>query len=458
MNIFIHHRDLRIHDNTTLIKQSDSEDAPIVPIFVFPPEQIDDKINKYFSHNLVQFMIESLKELDYVYRAKNSKLHFFKGHYTDILDTILRKKKINSIGFNMDYSPYAKKRDEVISKWAKRNGIKIYCEEDHLLQPLRENATLNRTGAPYKVFTPFKRFLMANYKVAEPDSYNSFKFQMMDNIGKEFNKSKLDTLYEKNYDIMVHGGRREGLKMLRAAVQRQKGYGKMRDILSYNTTHLSAFINFNVISIREVYHALRSVDKTLISELYWRDFYYNILYFFPHVVGNAFNPKFDKVKWSYSKADFAKWCDGQTGFPIVDAAMNQLNTTGYMHNRARMIVASFLTKDLLIDWRWGERYFATQLTDYNISANNGGWQWCAGTGADPQPYFRIFNPWNQSEKYDPDAVYIKKWLPELAAVPAKDIHRWHTTYEDYPNVKYPEPMLIHEEARERALKIFAAIK
>jgi deoxyribodipyrimidine photo-lyase len=194
-----------------------------------------------------------------------------------------------------------------------------------------------------------------------------------------------------------------------------------------------------------------------VAELLWRDFYYNILWFYPHIVGNAFVPKYDKIKWRYAKSDFEKWCDGNTGYPVVDAGMRQMNTIGYMHNRCRMIVASFLTKNLLIDWRWGERYFANTLTDYNISANNGGWQWASGSGADAQPYFRIFNPWTQSKKYDPDCYYIKEWVPELEEVPPKDIHKWEEVYSNYKEIDYPKPMVDYKESRERALKEYKKV-
>ena len=187
-------------------------------------------------------------------------------------------------------------------------------------------------------------------------------------------------------------------------------------------------------------------NNDFIKELYWRDFYYNVLYYFPHVVGHSFNSKWDNFKWDNYQGKFKKWKEGKTGFPVIDAAMRELNTTGFMHNRARMIVASFLTKDLLIDWRWGEKYFASKLLDYNISANNGGWQWSAGTGTDAQPYFRVFNPWGQSKKYDPNCEYIKKWIPELKDIPAKDIHDWYKKFNNY-NVKYPKPMLDHDKAR-----------
>ena len=195
---------------------------------------------------------------------------------------------------------------------------------------------------------------------------------------------------------------------------------------------------------------------TNLSAIISLPFDYNILNYFPHVVGNSFKEKYNRIEWKNSDDDFEKWKSGKTGFPIVDACMCQLNKTGFMHNRGRMIVASFLTKDLLIDWKWGEKYFATKLIDYNISANNGGWQWAAGTGTDAQPYFRIFNPWSQSENYDPECKYIKKWIPELKDVEIKHIHKWNKHYNEY-DIKYPEPMLDHSLARKETLEVFKRI-
>ena len=226
--------------------------------------------------------------------------------------------------------------------------------------------------------------------------------------------------------------------------------------MTYETTLLSASINFNVVSIREIYHKVKKkfgMNHGLINELYWRDFYYNILYFFPHVLKGSFREKYNDIKWSNSKATFKKWCDGKTGFPIVDACMRQMNTTGYMHNRGRMIVSSFLIKNLWIDWQWGEKYFANKLVDYNISANNGGWQWSSGGGTDAQPYFRIFNSWTQAKKFDKECEFIKKWIPELEEVDVKDILNWDKSYSKY-DIDYPSPIVDHKTSREKALKLF----
>ena len=456
MNIFLHHRDIRYQDNTTLNLMSKDLDE-IIPIFIFPPEQIDPKKNKYFSHNLVQFMCQSLQELNKNYKNKKSNLQFYKGDNLEVLKEIHKKHKISNIGFNVDYSPYAKKRDSAIINWAKKENITVYNEEDMLLKELLNGDTKSRnSGEPYKVFTPYMKYLRANYQV-EKVSKKVPKFSNKIIKTKHSIKSKdLDDFYTKNDNLNVKPGRKEGLSKLNQ-VKEQKNYDKMRNFLTYNTTHLSAYINLGLLSIREVYHhCLEKLGKNngVITELYWRDFYYNILHFFPHVVGNSFKENYDKIKWRNDKKQFKAWCEGKTGFPVVDACMRQMNSSGFMHNRGRMIVASFLTKDLLIDWRWGEKYFATQLQDYNISANNGGWQWAAGTGTDSQPYFRIFNPWSQSKSYDIDCEYIKKWVPELKDIPNKDIHDWEKNHVNYKDTQYLKPIVDHKKERLNTLAVY----
>lgn len=454
MNIFIHHRDLRYYDNTTLIHQI-KEEGNITPIFVFDPNQIDKKKNKYFSDNVVQFMIESLQELNKDYKDKKGELYFFKGDYTKILKSIHNKNKINSIGFNIDYSPYAKKRDKKIIKFCKENNIKTHTYEDMLLHDILNNETLKKNQEPYKVFTPFKKNLI-NKKSRTVNKFKLFNFKKDINFKKlKYSFNDLDNLYEPNDNVLVRGGRQWAKNRLKK-IKNYNQYDKCRNFMTYETTLLSASINFNVVSIREIYNKIKKkfgLKHGLINELYWRDFYYNILHFFPHVIKGSFKEKYNKIKWRNSKTDFDKWCKGITGFPIVDACMRQMNSTGYMHNRGRMIVSSFLIKNLWINWRWGEKYFANKLIDYNISANNGGWQWGSGGGTDAQPYFRIFNVWTQAQKFDSNCEYIKKWIPELNEIPNKDILHWYKTHENY-DIEYPQPIVDHKETRERALDLF----
>lgn len=451
MNIFIHHRDLRINDNITLNLMENT-----VPIFIFTPEQITT--NKYKSDKFVKFMCENLKDLENQYIKKKSFLNFFYGDSLEILKEINKKYKINSIGFNVDYSPYAKKRDDKIIKWCEKNKIKIITKEDMLLVAITTGNTLAKSsGHGYKVFTPFKNYLKKTYKIDNISNKSPSLIKKIINIKSRI--TNIDDFYEESDELIFKPGRANALKQLQK-LKNQKKYTEMRNCLTYETSRLSAYINLGLISIREVYYyALKilGTKTTFIDELYWRDFYYNVLYFYPHVVGSSFNLKYKNIKWTNNKEFIKKWKEGKTGFPVVDACMRELNNTGYMHNRGRMIVSSFLIKDLLVDWKIGEKYFATKLLDYNISANNGGWQWSAGTGTDAQPYFRIFEPWTQSKKFDPNCIYIKKWLPELKNVKCDDIHKWYDKYEDYDNIKYYIPIIEHSIQREKALKLYKII-
>ncbi len=467
MHIFLFHRDLRIVDNTTLIYQT-KEHGSIVPIFIFPPEQIDPKQNKYFSNNAVQFMIESLHELSDDISKYKGEMYFFKGDNLDVLKKIHKKHNIESIGFNIDYTPYARKRDEEIMKWCEKEEIICYAKEDYALFDILDGQTKKKDQTPFLVYTPFKNHCLTNLDVREVDKFKKFKFEKVTKLKSNkyyINEKELDDLYEDNEDINVHGGRKNGLKIL-DNLQRLKDYGEKRDILTYKTSFLGAYNHFTPISIREVYEAAEKKlgkKSQFVAELIWRDFYINITYFFPRVLegqiskeNKSYREEYDNIKWSYDKKMFKKWCEGKTGFPVVDAAMRQMNTTGFMHNRCRMIVASFLTKDLHIDWRWGEKYFATKLVDYDPMSNSGGWLWSTGAGTDAQPWFRIFNPNTQGEKFDPNCEYIKKWIPELELVPPKDIHKWSETNEKWINdgVEYPEPIVEHDKERLQTIKIY----
>ena len=452
MNIFIHRRDLRINDNNSLSKIS--EIGNVTPIFIFNPTQIYEKKNPYFSNNLVEFMCNSLIELKEEYENKNITLNFFEGEIINILEDINNKYNINSIGFNLDYSPFSKKRDNDIIKWAEKNNIKCITEEDMLLFDIKSEKGLNpNTKKPYVKFTPYFKNL-SKYKVESPKKNKLNGSKVNINIKSKIND--ISKYYIKNQNKHVKAGRKQALAILKN-VKKFNEYDDCRNFLTYKTTHLSPYINLGNISIREVYKYVKdkiSIDSGIIRELFWRDFYYNILYHYPHVIGSSFKENYNKIKWENDKKKFNKWKNGETGFPIVDACMNQLNTTGYMHNRGRMIVASFLTKDLLIDWKWGEKYFATRLIDYNQSANNGGWQWAAGTGTDAQPYFRIFNPWTQSEKFDKNCLYIKKWIPELENVENNHIHKWFNFFD---KKIYYEPMVDHAEARKKTLDVYKSV-
>ena len=406
INIFLFRRDFRIVDNLALNKLIDEcGNKGIYPMFIFNPKQIYAKNNQYFSNNCVQFMIESLDSLD-----QHIDVNYYEGDDIEVLTMLSKKYKINSIAYNKDYSPFAIKRDGIIEAWAKSKEIHIITAEDYTLYPM--GTILNNKNEPYQVFTPFyKKSLLIKVIAPEPPIVKHINVIGIKNI-KKFDKHKY---YVVNDDLAVRGGRENALERFKNIMT---DYAKVRDYPALDkTTKLSAYIKFGCVSIREVYFNYNKV-KELQRELVWREFYANILYYFPYVLGNSFKQKYDNIEWTNNKEWFKKWCQGKTGYAMVDAGMSQLNKTGWMHNRLRMITAMFLTKDLLIDWRWGEKYFATKLVDYDPASNNGGWQWSASTGTDAQPYFRIFNPELQLKRYDKDYEYIRTWIPtyELDAV------------------------------------------
>jgi len=471
MHIFIFHRDLRIVDNTSLINQI-KEMGEVVPIFIFTPEQINPSKNDYFSNNSVQFMIESLHELSDEIKKKNGKIYFFKGDTIKVIKALNKKEELKSISYNLDYTPYARKRDNEIKKWCEKNNVSCFEKEDYVLYDILNGQTKKKDGTPYLVYTPFRNYCMSNLKVREVDGFKSFKFNKVKELEKikyYIDEKEIDDFYEDNPNINVHGGRSNGLKIL-AKLDNFKSYQKDRDTLSYKTTFLGAHNHFSTVSIREVYYKMS--DKLgkhsgLINEIHWRDFYINITYEFPHIlkgqvsgINQSYKKEYDNIKWSHNAKWFNAWCEGTTGFPVIDAAMRQIKTIGFMHNRARMFTSSFLTKDMHIDWRDGEKYFASLLVDYDPISNNGGWQWSTGSGTDAQPYFRIFNPWSQQEKFDPDCEYIKKWLPELKDIPNKDLHKWfkpeiHKKWLDQ-GIKYFKPILDHDIERKETLRLYKA--
>lgn len=450
ISIFIFRRSFRLYDNIGLINALKNS-KKVIPIFIFTPEQI--KKNQYKSNNAIQFMIESLKELDKELKKKKSKLYFFYGKQHKIISKINKEIEIDSVYLNKDYTPYAIKRDKKIKKICSKNNINYFEFEDILLRPV---GSIKTNDNIYLKFTPYFR-ASSKIKVNTPTK-NLYSNYFKKKIKCEYKKD-IDNFYKFNEHILIRGGRKEALLKLNK-INNFKKYNDKRNILSISTTHLSAYIKFGCISIREVYHKFKKKlqnNNQLISQLHWRDFYYNICFYHPHVIGKSLKSKYDDIEWDNNSNLFNKWKEGKTGYPVVDACMRELNTTGYMHNRGRLIVASFLVKILLVDWRKGEKYFATQLTDYDVSVNNGNWQWVAGSGADSQPYFRIFNPWSQSKKFDENCEYIKKWIPELSEVKNNDIHKWDLKYNLYNKV-YIKPIVNYKEKRLNTLKIYKKLK
>lgn len=467
MNIFLFNKSLRCSDNTTLIEQIKIENN-IIPFFIFT-EQVNQNKNKYFSNNSVKFMCESLHELSNEISKFNGKLYFFHSdNFIKVFNEIIKKNKINSIGTNFDYSPYAKQRQDLLNEFCIKYNITFYNKEDHTLYNILSGECYKKDGTPYSVYTPYKNHCLKNLTVPLPNKFKKFNF--IKNKELENNKYYISIKDINNFFIEefnqlsnVLGGRSNGLKILKN-INNFKDYSKERDYLTYNTTFLGAHNHFGTVSIREVYFAMEKYKlKGLIEQLIWRDFYYGLNYHNPHMLhgqlhgeNKAFKEKFDKIKWNYNDELFDKWCQGKLGIPICDAAMIQLNTTSFMHNRCRMITSNILTKLLLIDWRWGEKYFAKKLLDYDSIQNNSGWLWTCG-GIDPQNAFRIFSPQLQSKKFDKDCVYIKKYIPELIDIPNIDIHEWETAYVKYSNVSYPSPQIDYKKAREHGIKEYKKI-
>lgn len=440
-SLFLFHRDLRLQDNTGLIKALEQSEL-VIPAFIFDDRQL--KQNEYRGEHLIQFMTESLEDLDDQLQKKGSKLFVFSGITHEVLESLIEKNKIKAVYSNRDYTPFALKRDGLLQKICAVKQVKWVQTADALLN--EPEHVHKDDGTPYTVYTPFMKksrdIEVQKPRVNQRDNY--FSEKIPDDEGVALCQK---VLKQKTNDIYVHGGRAEALKIL-SQIKDFKNYDEERNFpAKQGTTGLSAHNKFGTVSIREVYAAVKKhfgATHTLINELYWRDFFTHINFHFPHVYGHSFHKKYEDLKWSKSKKYFEAWCEGKTGYPIVDAGMRELNTTGYMHNRVRMIVASFLTKNLHIDWRWGEKYFAQQLIDYDPAVNNGNWQWAASTGCDAQPYFRIFNPWLQQKKFDEDCEYIKKWVPELEGCDPKDIHNIFKN--DEPLVKnYPMPIVEHKK-------------
>jgi deoxyribodipyrimidine photo-lyase len=449
--LFIFRRDLRVVDNNGL-NLLNEKCKNIYTIFIFTPEQAGNG-NKYKSDNALQFMIESLEDLASNISKMGGQLHTFYGHNDKVVEDCIKAFDINVVCFNLDITPYARERDSKIIKLCEKMETYVMYDHDYYLH--EPGTIVNGSGNPYVKFTPYYE-KAKKLKVEAPAGIR--KLHLAKSSAHVSNKITLDLAMKKfvgkeNPDILVHGGRENALKQMRQAAKNIKHYAQTRNDLAKPTSQLSAYIKFGAVSVREVYKVFRS-KHDFIRQLYWREFYGNVLYSFPRVLGHSLNPKYDKIKWHHNERWFEAWKKGETGFPAVDSGMRQLNATGYMQNRARLIVASFLVKTLLIDWREGEKYFATKLTDYDVASNNGNWGWISSGGADAQQYTRIFNPWIQGEEHDADCIYIKKWIPELASLEPKIIHNWETEWENYKNIKYPKPICDYKEQKEISLKMY----
>jgi deoxyribodipyrimidine photo-lyase len=423
VSVFWFRRDLRLEDNTALYHAMESK-YPVLPIFIFDPNILKTLESKKDAR--VQFIFQEIKKIKSILEENESTLLVFHDTPENVFVHLQGKYDIRAVYANRDYEPKAIARDINISNLLARNDIKMHLFKDHVIFEGKE--VVKQDGTPYKVFTPFKKLWLEKY-------YNTPIKQERQVLFEKFYKTTpaptldLNSLGFEISDITIPE------KII--ALDIIKTYHQTRDFPGiYGTSRLGIHLRFGTLSIRKLAEIASQHNETWLNELIWREFYSAILQHFPRIVSEAFNKKYNNIPWRNDETAFIRWCQGQTGYPIVDAGMRELNQTGYMHNRVRMVVASFLTKHLLIDWRWGEAYFAGKLLDFELASNNGGWQWAAGTGTDAQPYFRVFNPESQAKKFDPDMTYIKKWVPEIGTL------------------SYPEPIVDHKQARLRAIETY----
>ena len=455
VNIFWFRRDLRINDNKAFINCI-LEGRAVLPIYIIEYDILKPPI---FTEPRTQFLLGALKGLNDEMRQFHSKLYVFRGEPLHLFHEISNHIDVEKLFFNRNYEPSEIERDRKIWDFCKTKGIKLKTFKDQVLHERGE--ILKKDKTPYSVFTFYykKWKLLKKENCEETPPFKTIDFSVLKDYSlpnpTEFEKMNPKEEYELFLEDKIFN------------------YEENRDFpYLEGTSRISAYLRTGALSIRQVYHSaeylletneekkLKSIE-TFIKQLCWRDFYYQILYHFPYVETGAFIEKFNQLKWENNANHFQRWCEGKTGFPIVDAGMRQLNQEGWMHNRLRMITASFLTKDLLIDWRWGERYFKERLIDYDLPLNNGGWQWCASTGTDAQPYFRIFNPATQSKKFDPKGVFIRKYIPELRQVNEKHIHQPTDMSENEQKdadcvigQDYPYPIVDHTQQRKRTLEMY----
>jgi deoxyribodipyrimidine photo-lyase len=425
ITVFWFRRDLRLDDNAGLYHALKSG-FPVLPIFIFDKDilcQLQDKDDAR-----VTFIYQTIVELDRELHKYGSSLLALYDKPIEALGKLVNSYQIKAVYTNHDYEPSAKVRDGAIGSLLKNHSIPFNTYKDQVI--FEKDEVVKDDGKPYTVYTPYQRkwyqTLTPFYLSAYPNKKyfknflktSPFDIPLLEKIGFEKKSIQFPPVHYK--------------KLI-------ADYADKRDFPAIEgTTRIGLHLRFGTVSIRELARTANSFnEKTWLNELIWREFYMMILHHFPKTADHSFKPEYDRIKWINNEDQFDTWCNGETGFPLVDAGMRELNATGYMHNRVRMVVASFLSKDLLIDWRWGERYFARKLLDYELASNVGGWQWAAGSGTDAAPYFRIFNPDSQLKKFDPQLVYIKKWVPE---------------YADFG--KYPKPIIDHAYARERCLKVF----
>jgi len=432
MNIFWFRRDLRLNDNAGLYHAL-KNNKDVQCVFIFDTNILNRLANKTDAR--VTFIYDTIVSLKEELNKLGSDLSIYYGDPIKIWDSILSQNKVDNIYTNNDYESYALDRDEAVKVLADKHNVGFKSFKDHVIFERKE--VTKDDGLPYTVFTPYKRKWLAKL-VSKSKSGLSYYFKQYPNY-KYFSNLKK---FSEDFPLLTlefMGFTRSEFEFPKTIVPQKtiKSYGEKRDYPSINgTSKLGIHFRFGTISIREKARKAQQLSDVYLSELIWRDFYSQILVNFPHVEKSAFREKYERVEWRHDDVEFKAWCNGQTGYPLVDAGMRELNKTGFMHNRVRMVAASFLTKHLLMDWRLGEAYFAEKLLDFDLASNNGGWQWAAGCGTDAAPYFRIFNPESQQKKFDKEYKYIKKWIPE-----------WGSN-------AYAKPIVDHKFARERCLKAY----
>lgn len=467
--IFWFRRSIRLDDNRALLEAVESADQ-VVPVFILDPTILTHSTT---GQARTRFLFEALGDVDASLRQRGSRLIVRHGQPVAELERLIDETGATAVFFGREYEPYGRERDAKVTAALEKRGVSVEPFSDHLLTEPEDIRT--KGGTVYTVFTPYKRVWLEHpidIPASAPERMTTPAALHSEELPKVPESVGVAGTFDQN--PKVTGSEAEAARWLTTFLDSCVGeYDTDRNFPALEgTSRLSAYLKFGVISARRVFAGVQErrrslgLDKkagadTWISELAWRDFYYQILFNFPHVVGSAFRPSYNGVSWENDDALFQAWCEGQTGYPIVDAAQRQMNTEAWMHNRARMISASFLTKDLLCDWRLGEKYFMQKLVDGDEASNNGGWQWAAGTGTDAQPFFRIFNPVSQGEKFDPDGEYVKRWVPELKRVPAKYIHRpWDLSLREQEAVgcvlgrDYPKPIVDHKVQREKALAMY----
>lgn len=425
ISIFWFRRDLRLEDNAALFEALTSG-TPILPIFIFDPS-ILNQFEKG-ENAQVDFILQTLTELKIKLQAYNSDIKLFFASPLDVYKELTTEFSIKAVYANEDYELSAIRRDEEIADFLKTDNIPLHLFKDQVI--FSKNDILKDDGTPYSVFTPYSKHWRQLFLEKELLEYKSEKH--LSNL-YPFTDNYIPTLSDLGF-------RKRNIEIPDDVINKDliRVYDKQRDFPSiHGTSQLGIHLRFGTISIRQLVKDTLQLNDIFLNELVWRDFYQSITYHFPHICeGKAFKKQYDNIKWNNNEDLFYAWCEGRTGYPMVDAGMRELNETGFMHNRLRMITASFLIKHLLIDWRWGEAYFANKLIDFDFAANNGGWQWAASSGCDAVPYFRIFNPELQAAKFDKDEVYVRKWIPE------------------YGTDSYIKPIVDHKEARLKAIETY----